>query len=1160
MEESQESRESLESQEPQESQESQESQELPCSLVCLDTASLSRDQDDDQDDSPPHKVAKVSNLDESSPSVSQGLHEEDQGLLYSQSQYESRQPSSLTESQFAERLREQAGTGGTSSSSQTADTSSPAGKSSPVGQPSSAGKSSKTRKKNATTNRATKRKARSSPQRKEKEKETEKENEPGHRTWEINGCASEFNLRSKTEFREQTIYQHGRSHIRAVVQKLNTLGIRAGTGILPIFQKLVDSTLDDLARYTSNQARKKGDRQIHLWEIYTWLAMEIYFGFLNVPRVDAVRHWGYIVTGLGLNAAECVLSDDDFKLVQRHLCPYDPEIVNPTVGATTLAEPWVDRAFVKSCGVVMTRYGQYSLDDEQMGSKGKDVPGETTNKGKSRQQGQCSDQLVDPILKVVVSVRYRKRGYGQHEAAVSMIDAWASLAQRSIQTLTGNTWTFDRGYCTAKLWKKLAKLGIGFTGICTPDSVDAGHPFVGKTSSKAKEYNEAGRIPDEERMGDGIFTATKRYAHVDGSTTDVYAYALRQANRKADAPSAEVTQVIRMISSRTPVSGAELSNTVVWEPKPSVAPLIEARSLFFNSGQVCPRATMRNRNFIEGKLSDRGVVPLTMDQRCADWFVLRRFILTGTTAAGLATRGPSACTLVTKQKGKQLTNEETFARMCKSWFCRYRRPSENMRQGTMNETPVMNTLRKQQYIQQLFGIGLIYNETCKWIGASCDGIAVFHCLPATSSSDKRRMSWSDPNESDSDGSYDDSREDVDEDINENVEGGPDGSPPPGIDSLLTNSDDDASSDDDDSGPDDDDCGPDVEQDEAGLDIEPGTLAAVEIKTLTTHARVRKASDIARQHGTFFPCDVGSEMWWSVVPTSSHRGQLLHQAMVTRLEHVLYVVARVGGRILYVVDVRITPEQVEDYRRSLRQYAHLLEWRFSPQLPLPFDATSTWGRVALSHSPLWLTVSKHVNEHGPMVPVLKFKSAIQDMYNALKHGIDGMSQLLLPSYNSARKYRFRQKLVVHTLRQVALNACSIQWLVTACQRPWEGMGKFRRLRNRYRSNGTMIRLAEALCREGARLRAAHNAQHAQVDPTLATVPQRNRLTWFYENSDGRRLRLDGRDHIVVRGPSRRCVICRRKVKTSCRKCHAPLCLVNGRNHFLEFHSDTIPNTE
>ena len=84
---------------------------------------------------------------------------------------------------------------------------------------------------------------------------------------------------------------------------------------------------------------------------------------------------------------------------------------------------------------------------------------------------------------------------------------------------------------------------------------------------------------------------------------------------------------------------------------------------------------------------------LTLSQRFADWFVLRRFCLSGTTAEIIVSRnahisqrlGGSRCTLKLTPKG--------FLRMlCNSWFSTLR-STEAMMRGTLNESNVLLDMR-----------------------------------------------------------------------------------------------------------------------------------------------------------------------------------------------------------------------------------------------------------------------------------------------------------------------------------------------------------------------------------------------------------------------------------------------------------------------------------
>ena len=188
-------------------------------------------------------------------------------------------------------------------------------------------------------------------------------------------------------------------------------------------------------------------------------------------------------------------------------------------------------------------------------------------------------------------------------------------------------------------------------------------------------------------------------------------------------------------------------------------------------------------------------------------------------------------------------------------------------------------------------------------------------------------------------------------------------------------------------------------------------ASVEIKTKVAENRIAAAECVRFRNGSYFVCTVGSALWYEAIP-SEHRGQLLHQALVLNVKYVLFVLAR-SRSIIYVAVVKVTPQQLRLYHESLDQYVHLLQWAHQGTLP-PTELPQELRQMAISHTPLWKAVKKKVNANGPMLPVLKFKSAIASEYCANKGGIDSGSQVVDTLYNHLQKFSLAQKIIAtHT---------------------------------------------------------------------------------------------------------------------------------------------------
>ena len=112
-----------------------------------------------------------------------------------------------------------------------------------------------------------------------------------------------------------------------------------------------------------------------------------------------------------------------------------------------------------------------------------------------------------------------------------------------------------------------------------------------------------------------------------------------------------------------------------------------------------------------------------MDQRCADWFVMRQFRVTDTVGSNIVTCCPELSeTMGYEPKEIPFSISDPKAlmrRLCNSWFTT-KRSSEAMMRGTANEDAVLNFLKRQPYTKELFCIGLLTVKDGPWLASSPD--------------------------------------------------------------------------------------------------------------------------------------------------------------------------------------------------------------------------------------------------------------------------------------------------------------------------------------------------------------------------------------------------------------------------------------------------------
>jgi hypothetical protein len=123
---------------------------------------------------------------------------------------------------------------------------------------------------------------------------------------------------------------------------------------------------------------------------------------------------------------------------------------------------------------------------------------------------------------------------------------------------------------------------------------------------------------------------------------------------------------------------------------------------------------------------------LTLGQRCADWFVLRQFRVTGTNASSILLKRNVSRSCLGLGCGQNCDNsrfsEEESPRalletLAKSWFSSSRSTEEMMR-GTANEGSVIRSLSGKSFIAAILEIGMIASKENAWLACSPDAFCL----------------------------------------------------------------------------------------------------------------------------------------------------------------------------------------------------------------------------------------------------------------------------------------------------------------------------------------------------------------------------------------------------------------------------------------------------
>ena len=298
-----------------------------------------------------------------------------------------------------------------------------------------------------------------------------------------------------------------------------------------------------------------------------------------------------------------------------------------------------------------------TLDDDLYGTRAVENQVKTLSARKVDREGHTADVIADELFKITLGIRFRRRGEGQHENVQKLLTHM--LEGRTGQSLCGFTITADCGYGSLKLIEELNKQGVSAIFVM-PGHVLRCHPFVGLSylSSGTADDCEEGQLQDSNMAGEGdgsafdgsildrpeafvikddascgpdVVAAVKKLRTPDGETRSrrqVVAIAVRER------PTTKFCKAIRFLYSVPP----HISSAVdTW----LAVPKSETTShLLFNDrsehGEVEASAISSDEKkaSIESFLLQHCNVK-TIGQRCADWFLLRQFRVTGTSAGQL---------------------------------------------------------------------------------------------------------------------------------------------------------------------------------------------------------------------------------------------------------------------------------------------------------------------------------------------------------------------------------------------------------------------------------------------------------------------------------------------------------------------------------------------
>ena len=316
-----------------------------------------------------------------------------------------------------------------------------------------------------------------------------------------------------------------------------------------------------------------------------------------------------------------------------------------------------------------------TLDDDLYGTRATDNQVKTLSNRKSDREGHAADTIADALFRVTLMVRFRRRGVSQAENVSMLVQA--ILEGRGEQTLHGFIVTADRGYGKISLMRELLHLRIGSITVM-PEHLLQCHPFVGSSflnvtrneeeetseessGSGTDDANEAGMeielgnpstssniasqqggtsaldrprafvINDGPDEGPASWwavrnlTPTGRHRGATNPRSKITAVAVREKG------SAKFSKILRFMYCVPSTLSKRLEAWIAVPSKSALGQKLCSKRSDANRIVVPAIDSLHPRDVLERHLLSECTV-LTINQHCADWFVLRQFRVTGTSA------------------------------------------------------------------------------------------------------------------------------------------------------------------------------------------------------------------------------------------------------------------------------------------------------------------------------------------------------------------------------------------------------------------------------------------------------------------------------------------------------------------------------------------------
>ena len=307
-------------------------------------------------------------------------------------------------------------------------------------------------------------------------------------------------------------------------------------------------------------------------------------------------------------------------------------------------------------------------------------------------------------------------------------------------------------------------------------------------------------------------------------------------------------------------------------------------------------------------------------------------------------------------------------------------------------------------------------------------------------------------------------------------------------------------------------------------------------------------------------------------TGRYRGQLAHEAMVTGLRHVLFVVADSSRTpILYMALVEFPDAAIDAYKRSLLKWTPLFAWMHDPQVRAPTKVPRELVEAVKSHLMLARALRQHIaNARQPLLPLRTIKGAPLVAYSVTKSGVDGATSWGDLFRSPRIKLSWGQSMVTDVFQLLCVSSCSSARTAEIFNpRHWPGLDAFRDKCSRGPAFADRaIRVAAELLRDAFQLRseaindaaaraalrrasapgghddgASGNEEGDEDSDPPKDLPKRRRAQLWQSRADLMRWRLNTKQPhktVNVEGVRLKCVVCTKLTSFQCSSCDVALC--------------------